>query len=322
MNGNLIISLDFELHWGAAEKWDLLVMKPYFDATIQSIPVVLNLFSKYEIHATWATVGFLFAKDKSQLLEFCPIDKPTYKNKKLSYYQLIDQNKIGFNENDDPYHYAFSLIELILKTPNQELATHTFSHYYCNEQGQNELQFEADLKAAQKIANDNFNIVLKSLVFPRNQYNSKYLSIAKKKGIEVVRTNPNVWFWKNKSKFIFITRAFDTLFSISKTLTFDNLLNFKENILLLPASRFLRPYSNKEKYIHKIKIKRIKKEMTFAAKNNRNYHLWWHPHNFGYSTIENLEMLEEILQHFQKLNKEFGFLSKTMHEMKLQSANN
>lgn len=62
--------------------------------------------------------------------------------------------------------------------------------------------------------------------------------------------------------------------------------------------------------------------MTYAAKNNRNYHLWWHPHNFGYSTNENLEMLEELLQHFQKLNKDFGFLSKTMLEMKLQNANN
>lgn len=322
MNGNLIISLDFELHWGAAEKWDLMEKKAYFDETIKSIPIVLNLFKKHEIHATWATVGFLFAKDKSQLLKLCPIDKPTYKNKTLSYYNLIDENKIGIDEVDDPYHYAFSLIEKIIKTPNQELATHTFSHYYCNEQGQNELQFEADLKAAQKIAKDNFNVVLKSLVFPRNQYNSKYLTIAKKNGIEVVRTNPNVWFWKSKSRVIFIARALDTLFSISKTLTFDNILQNKREILLLPASRFLRPYSKKEKYIQKRKINRIKSEMTYAAKNNRNYHLWWHPHNFGYSTNENLEMLEELLQHFQKLNKDFGFLSKTMLEMKLQNANN
>ena len=127
----------------------------------------------------------------------------------------------------------------------------------------------------------------------------------------------NVWFWKNNFKLIPIARAFDTLFSISKSLTFSNKLESKKNIILLPASRFLRPFSKKEKVVQSMKVRRIKNEMTYAAKNDKCYHLWWHPHNFGYFTNENLEMLEEILKHYQELKSKYGFASKNMLEMKL-----
>jgi hypothetical protein len=85
--------------------------------------------------------------------------------------------------------------------------------------------------------------------------------------------------------------------------------------LLLPTSRFLRAYTKKEKYIQSIKLNRILNEMTFAAKNDRLYHLWWHPHNFGYNTIENISYLEIILAHFKVLNKKYQFTSSTMIEM-------
>ena len=315
MKGKLVISLDFELHWGAAEKWDLQQMRGYFDATRQSIPGVLALFEKYGIRATWATVGFLFAKNKKQLLEFCPADKPSYHNTNLSYYNLIDNGQVGEDETDDPYHFAPSLIAQILKTPGQELATHTFAHYYCNEPGQTKAQFAADLQAAQTLAKVNFGAELQSLVFPRNQFNSDYLNIAKANGIKTVRSNPDVWFWKTQSGLAPLARAFDTLFQISKTLTFDTEKLIRDGVLLLPASRFLRPFTTKEKWIQRIKIARIKSEMKEAAKNGRGYHLWWHPHNFGYSTAENMASLEEILRHYQNLQTEFGFESVSMIDM-------
>ncbi|MBF6652511.1 polysaccharide deacetylase [Flavobacterium columnare] len=314
-DGKFVISLDFELHWGAAERWDMKLKKEYFDTTRRSIPFVLSLFEKYNIHATWATVGFLFAKNKKQLLDFCPKERPTYRNNKLSYYKIIDSNEVGNDENEDPYHFAPSLIELILKTPNQEIGTHTFAHYYCNESGQTKKQFNADLKAAQAIAKENFGIELKSLVFPRNQFNFEYIEVAKKNGIKVVRSNPDVWFWKSKSKLAPLARAFDTLMPISRTLTFKRKKSHGDEVLMLPASRFFRPFTCKEKNIQFVKMNRIKKEMTFAAKNNSVYHLWWHPHNFGESLEENLFYLEIILRHYQGLNEKYGFSSVSMLEM-------
>lgn len=313
--GKLIISLDFEFHWGGAEKWDLNSKGECFDNTRQTIPLILALFEKYEIHATWATVGFLFAKDKRQLLSFLPLLKPTYDNRSLNYYRLIDNNEIGENEVDDPYHFAPSLIKKIIETPYQELASHTFSHYYCNETGQNVDQFSADLKAAQDLAKENFNIELRSLVFPRNQFNKDYIAAARKNGFKVVRSNPNVWFWKEKMlKYSSIFRAIDTLFPISSTLTFRK-SRYQDNVLLSPASRFFRPFSEKEKGIQKLKANRVKSEMLYAAKNGENYHLWWHPCNFGDFPKENLAYLEEVLAYYSELKTKYGFSSKTMIEM-------
>lgn len=315
-NGKFIISLDFELHWGAAEKWNLNTRKEYFDTTRKSIPIVLDLFKKYGIHATWATVGFLFAKNRKELLKLLPEQRPDYVNKELSYYRLIENGEVGENEEDDPYHFGNSLIDKIVKTPNQELATHTFSHYYCNEEGQTKVQFDADLKAAQLLSKENFNIELKSLVFPRNQFNSDYINIAKLNGIKVVRSNPDVWFWKSNSRLRPLARAFDTLMPISSALSFnENKLQTLNGVILLPASRFLRPYSTKEKAIQYFKLQRIFKEMTYAAKYNKVYHLWWHPHNFGNSMEDNLIYLEIILKHFDNLKNEFGFQSSNMIEM-------
>ena len=131
------------------------------------------------------------------------------------------------------------------------------------------------------------------MITPRNQFNAEYLRIAAKNGIKVVRSNPDVWFWRKLSKISPIARAFDTLFPVSRTLTFSEITN-GFGPLEIPASRFLRPYCRNESAIQRLKLDRIKREMTFAAKNNRNYHLWWHPHNFGFYTEENLSSLKEI----------------------------
>ena len=312
MAGKFIISLDFELHWGGAEKWDLKKKNAYFLETRKSIPEVLKIFKENNIRATWATVGFLFAKNKKQLLEFSPNLKPSYTNQKLSAYNYFEQ--VGEDESKDPFHFGYSLVHQILDTPGQELGTHTFSHYYCNETGQNLEQFEADLKMAQAISQENFGQTLRSLVFPRNQYNSDYLKVAQEQGIRVVRSNPDVWFWKEtEGKFAPVYRAIDTLVSISKPLSFDRRnLKREDKIIKLPASRFFRPYKNKEKAIQNLKLKKIKNEMTFAAQNNLDYHLWWHPHNFGENVLENIRQLKEIIKHYHILNEKYGFQSVTM----------
>ncbi len=312
MKGKFIISLDFELHWGGVEKWDVENKRTYFINTVKFIPDLLELFQKHDIRCTWATVGFLFAYNKKQLLEFSPKKTPSYHNNSLCYYNLF--SKLGTDENDDPLHYAPSLIKKILNTPGQELASHTFAHYYCNEPGQTVDEFDADLKAAQSIAKENFGVTLKSLVFPRNQFNTSYLEVAKKNGIKVLRSNPNVWFWNRSfGKLTPIFRAIDTLFPISKPLCFENVSQI-DGLIHLPASRFFRPFAKRERIIQKYKLNRIKYEMTYAAKHNKNYHLWWHPHNFGDDIENNRKQLLEIIDHFKFLKEKYGFVSANMKD--------
>ena len=54
--------------------------------------------------------------------------------------------------------------------------------------------------------------------------------------------------------------------------------------------------------------------METAARTNRTFHLWWHPHNFGAAPAQNLEVLRIILRAYQELNDQFGMESQTMAE--------
>ena len=95
----------------------------------------------------------------------------------------------------------------------------------------------------------------------------------------------------------------------------------KETPVNIPSSRFLRPFSPKLSFLESLRLKRIKASMTFAAKNNLTYHLWWHPHNFGANMEENFKFLEKILQHYKLLNEKYNFQSYTMSSLAAKMKN-
>src|SRR5687767_9231975 len=142
------ISLDFELHWGGFEKWPLENYRQYFLNTRKVIPEMLKLFGDYDIHVTWASVGMLLHSNREALLKNAPRLRPSYADKELSAYDYMETKRVGETETDDPFHFAASLVSQIVNTPFQELGSHTFAHYYCNEAGQTIDQFKADLRAA------------------------------------------------------------------------------------------------------------------------------------------------------------------------------
>jgi peptidoglycan/xylan/chitin deacetylase (PgdA/CDA1 family) len=318
--GIFTISLDFELHWGGFEKWPLQNYRQYFLNTREVIPQMLSLFAEHDVHVTWATVGMLFHETREELINNSPDLKPTYKMSALSAYQYVNRAGIGPDEDKDPFHYAPSLIKQIVATPGQELGTHTFAHYYCNEEGQNVDQFRADLQAAQRVA-QKFNRQLTSLVFPRNQFNDDYLRVCFEEGITAVRSNPLDWFWniqstQNESGWKRLNRGVDAYFPIGKKNTYKlEDLSVRSNYpVCLPASRLLRPYRPKEVLLNDLKISRIKSEMERAAKKGEVYHLWWHPHNFGNYPQKSLEGLQKILTHYSYCREQFNMETLTMGE--------
>ena len=90
--GLFCISLDFELHWGGVEKRSLPAYNTYFSNTREVIPKILELFTQFNVHTTWATVGMLFHDSAASLLQNMPKNKPSYVNDSLSTYNYIDNN--------------------------------------------------------------------------------------------------------------------------------------------------------------------------------------------------------------------------------------
>lgn len=311
-NGSFTISLDFELFWGVRDKRSIKDYKKNLEGVWIAIPRILELFKKYDIHASWATVGFLFFNDFKELKNNLPKVLPEYKKTNLSPYKYIQNGK----ENERKYHFAKELIELIKNTPYQEISSHTFSHFYTMEENLSVDSFEEDTVAFDKKQKEE-GLDVCSIVLPRNQMNFKYLETLKKCGITIFRGNPDHWAYQdgdiNKDIKTKIFRLIDTFINLSGYKT--SLPIEKDGIFNVRSSMFLRPYAIKFSILESVKLRRIKKAMLHAAKKEENFHLWWHPHNFGINLNENLNNLEEILKYYKYLEENYNMKSKNMKEL-------
>ncbi len=315
--GAFVISLDFELHWGVRDTRSLDDYRENLLGSRVVIPRMLDLFSSYGIGATWATVGFLFCENRDELMASLPECRPAYEDPRLSSYSSL--HDIGEDERSDPVHYAPSLIKLIRQCPGQEVASHTFSHYFCLERGQDVAAFRADLEAAVTMAARR-GIQLRSLVFPRNQTNDEYLHSCREMGFIAYRGNePAVMYRARRSEeqrlHVRLLRLADTYFNLSPSNAYAVDMPAAGMPVNVPSSRFLRAYSPSRRVAESARFRRIATQMTDAARRGLVYHLWWHPHNFGVNRDENLAFCRRILEHYRRLRNDYGMESATMGEL-------
>lgn len=313
--GCFIISLDFELGWGFLDKTDWDQHYTQFKNVRLVIPRILQTFQKYGINATWATVGLIFYPSLQEAFQSLRETYPGYKDASLAF-----RNILTIVEQNESLFFAPDLVQLINNFPGQEIATHTFTHYYCMEDGQTVYDFEQDLDQAMKIARSR-NIPYHSIAFPRDQLTEEYLGICRKKGIIAFRGYPPSWIYEPRPKRKETLprrglRLLDSYINISGNHTYGHENITTENTPLnVSSSMFLRPYSRKFPFFEFSKVRRIKKALREAAVNNKIFHLYWHPFNFGTNMAKNLDNLQAILDEFTFLNREFGIQSLNMKEL-------
>lgn len=313
MAGKLIVSLDFELFWGML---DCSTLDAYGSNVLggkAAIPRLLELFETYNIHATWATVGFLFGENYEELKAYFPEKAlwPSYTDPKLDPYAWFET--IGTNAEEAPCFYGPELLKMVAAVPGQEIGSHTFCHYYCREAGQTTEQFEADLRAAKAIAADK-GIELTSIILPRNQCEGAYTEVMRKCGFTAYRDEENDWI-HNKIKIrplMRLLRLADAYLPLTgqggyKPVCEDGIWNFT-------GSRAFKAVSRSRHMLEGLKVKRIKKQMLHAAKKGLTFHLWWHPHNMGDMTEEFFSQLEDVLRYYDTLRRDYGMESLNMRE--------
>jgi peptidoglycan/xylan/chitin deacetylase (PgdA/CDA1 family) len=307
------VSLDFELFWGLRGGRTLDSYRKNLDGVRAAVPRILDAFSEAGIHAAWACVGFLFLSGRDEALERLPRRIPSYTDRSLDYVKELE----AVTHDNEPYYFAPDLIGLIRSYPHQEIATHTFSHYYCLEEGQTAEDFDADLERAIEVAAER-GITIKSIVYPRNQRNPAYDEILSRRGISSYRGTREDAVYRpgtrrhSRSPVLRGLRFLDTYLPIVKeeTRTHDDGPLFD-----IRATRFLRPYSKRLSGIENLKMRRIDAEMRKTAQRGGLYHLWWHPHNFGTHIDENMRNLGAILRSFRELRDLYGMKSLSMAEI-------
>lgn len=314
--GALVISLDFELHWGMR---DHTAVDPELTRSLVAsrsmVLTLAELFASRQVSATWATVGMLFATTSDEARELSPSTRPAYREKRLDPYG----EPIGFSEHDDPLHLAGTIVDQLADAPGQELASHTFSHYYCLEPGPGESAFRADLQAAQTAAARR-GLRLRSLVLPRNQWDPRLASVLVETGFECYRGPQPGWAHRSRSDSdsgLAVRAA-----RLASTWAGPSVPTFEQDELLepsglcnIPASAFLRPWAPSTSALWPLQEGRITKALRDAARRGRVLHLWWHPHNFVAHPTENLERLHRLLDEFDRLRARDGMVSLSMGEM-------
>ncbi|MES2300361.1 MAG: hypothetical protein V4582_25225 [Pseudomonadota bacterium] len=315
-HGTFTISLDLEAYWGVRDKRSIEQYEQNLRGEGAAIDAMLGLFAANGVHATWATVGFMFCRDRAELAARLPARLPHYAQENLSPYPYI----AAADSLDAAVHFAPDAIARIAAQDGQEVATHTFSHYYCLEAGQDRPAFEADLRAAQALARER-GLELRSLVFPRNHVNPEYLDLLPTLGIDCYRGNPQSWIYKafdedSQSLAQRAVRLLDAYLNLSghHTHRFDDCVRAGAPFNFA-ASRFLRPYSRKLAWLDGLRLRRITRALDDAARNKRIFHLWWHPHNFGRDLERNIAFLGAVLAHFKRLERSDGMRSLNMGEL-------
>lgn len=321
MAARLVISLDFELMWGVR---DHRSVADYGDAVLgerTAIPAMLQRFSEVGIRATWAVVGLLYARNRAEMLEYAPRLRPAYRNALLSPYHAIER-EIGPDEASDPLHYGRSLIDRVADVEGQEIATHTYSHYFCLEEGPPPEAFRADLESSRAIAAAAGHAT-SCIVFPRNQMAEEHIAECRRQGIKCFRGQPSSYPYRprpRKEDHSFLVRGvrlLDGIAPVAGRHAFDR-AGVRAGIADVPASRFLRPWNPAAPAYSWLHVDHVLREMRVAAARGQTYHLWWHPHNVGRHQHHNLAQLDRILAEFSRLRDEHGMQSVTMSDVARQ----
>ncbi|HEX4336084.1 MAG TPA: polysaccharide deacetylase family protein [Polyangiaceae bacterium] len=313
--GVFTISLDFELYWGTRDHRSLDDYGANILGGREAIPRILALFEEFEVHATWAVVGSLCFQGPSELAENLPPVLPRYTDRRLEPFDALSH----LTERERAYYFAPELVELVHRTPHQEIGSHTFSHYYCLERGQTAEMFRSDLEAMRKTTQQKLRTEPKSLVFPRNQFTSRYLELCASSGIQAYRGNQHSWVYEprngdDESLARRAVRLVDSYVNLTGHHGHELPSLAAGSPIDVRASRFLRPYSRRLRFLEPLRLARIRADLRHAARKGLLYHLWWHPDNFGTRTDENLAFLRRVLECYRTLASERGMKSLNMSE--------
>lgn len=307
-NGHFVISLDFELYWGVHD----VFTEEQYGTNIRNvqkvIPRLLTLFKKYDIHATFAVVGAMYHNDANEFFSnISDANKlPAYKKIKMSPYVGFGKEKVC---KYPELFFQKRLIELV-RDSGQEIGTHTYCHYYCNEEGAGLSSFDYDIAKAVAIAKDNGDRVT-SIIFPRNQIpSSDFEKVLISNGITCCRKNGHKSYDDNRLK----NRITRTLSAYLPIIDLSSPLPNNDELIKIDANHFLRAYSSLP-FLNHMQICKIKKAMKQAAVQSKVFHLWWHPHNFGLNMDENFNMLEYVLKYFVQMRDRYNMQSSSMRDL-------
>jgi len=252
------LSLDMELAWGFVlypEHEILAMLRSNLQRARGTIDLLLSLFERYDIKATWAIVGHLLLSPEEDT-DFVFEQLPQFREGCLDrdYYRSL-RNK--------PLYRGRDIVERILANPIQhEIGLHGFFHIPFNKCSREvaKAEIEMGIKAVNILG-----IQPKSFVFPQNRIG--HIDVLKENGIRIYR-GKNLSWWKQD-----IWPPIRKLDSAAhKLIASPTLPLLKDGIWELPSSAFFC-----DPHMPFTLPWRAKIGLQRAIRARKIVHIWLHP---------------------------------------------
>jgi peptidoglycan/xylan/chitin deacetylase (PgdA/CDA1 family) len=307
--GVFMISIDTELAWGCFDRADREERWRLEERSREVIRRLLELFERYSISATWAVVGHLFLSscDHCEGRTHPEVARPQHDWLPGDWFQYDP----GTCVERDPLWYAPDVIEQLQQgSPEQEIASHSFSHLLFADRGCSREAATADLRecvAAAKRA----NVSLHSFVYPRNRI--AYLDLLPANGFACYRGADPQWYggWPRIAKRL--AHYADDLLALPP----PTVLPRREGSLWnIPGSVMLQGMDGIRKWIPaRCRTVRGLAGLRRAAARRQLFHLWFHPINFAVDMEAMLACLEPVLKRASELRDRGELEVLTMGEL-------
>jgi len=248
-----VISLDVELLWGAVlhpGSRGVSLMVNDDSKGRGNVDLLLSLFEKHNIPATWAVVGHLFL-DCCQRENGVPhYGMPRFKD---GWYSVDPCSDI----EQDPLYYGKDIIEKVITSPvGHEIGYHSFSHVPFSDCSREvaEAEIEAGLTLAAELG-----VTLESFVFPYHKIG--HLDVLREKGFKIYRG-------QDLGAIMMLGRA------INKIIVPPVEPKWRDGIWEIPASM-----ASVDLRFHLPLLPRARMGIHRAMRSNKVFHIWLHPHD-------------------------------------------
>jgi hypothetical protein len=280
------VSVDTELAWGESHRRDGL--RHDYGTERAVIDALLELFTRYEISATWAVVGHLFL-DRCALVGDRPhpdVVRPNYGWLAGDWFDIDPCSTL----EEAPMFYGRDIVDAIRRCPvEQEVGCHSFSHVVADDPGCGAAAFSSDLATCTALA-DELGLELRSFVFPRNAI--AHVELLAEHGFTCYRGRAE---HPRRPRFRLFDRVWPSAWSAALPARHSSgVWNVPQTFLFAPATR--------PRWLpHALWARRPRVRIRQAARQRSLFHLWFHPYNISADPDQALHLLDGVLHEVARL---------------------
>jgi len=298
--GVFTISLDVELIWGTLDLFGPQGFRQAYELERREvIDRLLDLFTEFEVPATWCMLGHLLLDSCEQgpgATKHPEIVRPNHAWHKEDWFK---HDPCG-NEKSDPLFYGRSLLEKIRACPvPQEIGSHSFSHIIFGDAGCSRETATSELAACVRAATD-AGVEMRSFAFPRNQVG--HLDVVREHGFTCYRGPDPIWYEQGTGRSLLrrCAHLWDVLRAAAPPVVVPQ--RAEAGLWNIPGSMIYFPMHGLRRYIPvSLRVRRAAKGLEAAARERRIFHLWFHPTNLAFQMEEMLDGLRAILEYASTL---------------------